>query len=302
MRFEPVLPDDSVNVSEGSVTREASILVVGVATGFLLLTAILALAIEVLVPWIPPSLEVRVFSALATGFETERNADGEAQESDPRGPSVQALLDRLALHWLDSPYPGFRAHVIDDPAPNAHALPGGVLIVTSGLLERIETENELAFVLGHELGHFAGRDHLRGLGRGLAITVAWAALGLGGGQIEHLAGVASAVSARHFDRTQESDADLFGLDLLAAEYGHTGGTAAVFERVLREPDPDPRSGDPDRLDRLGAALSTHPLGPDRIAALEAARALAGYRAQGSQVPWPSTPPIPPAEADRTPQR
>ena len=295
MRFEPGLPDDSVNVSEGSVTREASILVLGVAISVLLLTAALALSIEVLVPWIPPSLEVQVFAAVATRFESE--AESEADAVDPRGPAVQTVLDRLAEHWPGSPYPAFRAHVVDEPMPNAYALPGGVLVVTSGLLDRIETENELAFVLGHELGHFAGRDHLRGLGRGLAISTAWALLGLGGDQIEHLAGLASAVSARHFDRSQESDADLFGLELLVAEYGHAAGTAGVFERVLRAPEADPAANDPGGLDLLDAMLSTHPLGPDRIAALDAARALAGHQPSGPQIPWFPNAPIAADTAD-----
>lgn len=289
MRFEAGLPDESVNVSEGSVTREALILVGGVAISVLLLTLTLALSIEAIVPWIPASVEVRIFSAVAAHFGSE-GGDTEGEGIDPRGPSVQAILDRLAAQWPESPYSSFRVHVTEDATPNAYALPGGLLVVTSGLLDRIETENELAFVLGHELGHFAGRDHLRGLGRGLAISLAWTALGLGGDQIEHLASLASAFSTRHFDRTQESDADRFGLELIVAEYGHAAGTAAVFERVLSDSEADSTSLGPDRMDRLSATLSTHPLGPDRIAALEAARATAGYPAAGPQIPWTSTDP------------
>ena len=45
------------------------------------------------------------------------------------------------------------------------------MIVTAGLLEKVESENELAFIIGHELGHFRNRDHIRGLGRGLAIGI-----------------------------------------------------------------------------------------------------------------------------------
>ena len=45
---------------------------------------------------------------------------------------------------------------------NAVALPGGNIVVFAGLLKEIKSENELAMILGHELGHFAHRDHLRG--------------------------------------------------------------------------------------------------------------------------------------------
>ena len=73
---------------------------------------------------------------------------------------LQTLLDRVALHWPESPY-AFHAVVWEASQPNAFALPGGWVAVTTGLLEGAGSENELAFVLGHELGHFRG--HVRPL-------------------------------------------------------------------------------------------------------------------------------------------
>ena len=306
MRFESNLPDDSVNMGEGTPVREAGLLVIGVVVTAILVTTLLALFIEALVPLVPPSLEVRLFSEIVDlAGETEESEGSESSgptdeglstESDPEAMAdrVQVVLDRLAAHWLDSPYPAFHAFVIDDPLPNAFALPGGAIGVTTGLLERVETENELAFILGHELGHFAGRDHLRGLGRGLAISVVWMALGLSGDQVEGLTSAASAFSARHFDRNQESDADLFGARLLATEYGHAAGTRAVFERVLVDPSTEEgddgkeaarRDETPGSLERLAGYLSTHPLGPDRIRALDEFIEASGWDGQGEQLPW-----------------
>ena len=48
-------------------------------------------------------------------------------------------------------------------------------VIYQGLLAQAESENELMMVLGHELGHFANRDHLRGLGRALLVQIAIAA-------------------------------------------------------------------------------------------------------------------------------
>jgi len=56
-----------------------------------------------------------------------------------------------------SPYQ-FDFHVLDDPETvNAFALPGGQIFITEGLLKRLRTEEELAGVLGHEIGHVVGR-------------------------------------------------------------------------------------------------------------------------------------------------
>jgi Zn-dependent protease with chaperone function len=70
----------------------------------------------------------------------------------------------------------YKIHIIPDPRINAMALPGGNIVVFSALIKETGSENELAFVLAHELGHFANRDHLRGLGRRLLLLTASAAL------------------------------------------------------------------------------------------------------------------------------
>lgn len=48
---------------------------------------------------------------------------------------------------------GYEAHVLPGPSPNAMALPGGIIFVTEGLLETLESESQLAAVLAHEVGH-----------------------------------------------------------------------------------------------------------------------------------------------------
>ena len=61
--------------------------------------------------------------------------------------------------------------MLDTDAVNAFATPGGFIFVTRGLLENLKTEAELAGVLGHEVGHVAGRHIVREIQRGKAIQV-----------------------------------------------------------------------------------------------------------------------------------
>jgi Zn-dependent protease with chaperone function len=85
--------------------------------------------------------------------------------------TLQALVDRLQTQCAALPYQ-ITVHVQPSTAVNAAALPGGHMLVFSGLLTEMRSENELAFVLAHELGHYAHRDHLRGLGRALVLMAA----------------------------------------------------------------------------------------------------------------------------------
>ncbi|TMA32368.1 MAG: heavy metal-binding domain-containing protein [Deltaproteobacteria bacterium] len=147
MEFDGRLPREGINTSPEHPLREFALLVAGLLGAVAACIAIAALAIDRLVPLVPPALEARWFGGwLAPG-----------KSSDPRAAQVQALLDRIASHWDDRPYP-FRADVLDEPDPNALALPGGTILVTSGLLAQVASENELALVLGHELGHYRARD------------------------------------------------------------------------------------------------------------------------------------------------
>jgi Zn-dependent protease with chaperone function len=134
----------------------------------------------------------------------------------------------MVSHWPDNPYV-YEIAIWDESEANAVALPGGVIAVTRGLLDSVESENELAFVLGHELGHFHNRDHLRGLGRGAVFSLLLVVVGLGGGgSAVQLASLAGQLAQREADRDREIEADHFGLALLAAEYGHVSGAEIFF--------------------------------------------------------------------------
>ena len=247
MSFEPRLPRDDINASKTHPLADAWWLVIGAAAAGLALTVLALAFAELAARWLPASLEARLFGGLI-----------EAEGDHPRGPAARDLLARLASHWPENPYE-LRLSVLDEEGPNAFAMPGGSITVTRGLLEQVESENELAFVLGHELGHFAARDHLRAIGRGLILgLVLRAAVGAGAGEAA-VPALASEHASRGFARDQERDADAFALQLLAAEYGHVAGAEAFFRRL-----PDADAG---VAQRAAAWLATHPVSAARIAAL-----------------------------------
>ena len=250
------------NVSPEHPLAELATLVLGIALIGLAVLAAAGLAVEGAVRWLPASVEQRAFPSLV---------DGEARSAE-----LDALLRRLARHWPEHDY-ALRVGVVDASVPNAFALPGGQLLVTSALLEQARSENELAFVLAHELGHVAGRDPLRALGRGLLVSLTLAAFGAAEGA--SVAASAAQLGERSFSREQESAADRFALALVAAEYGHVAGAADFLRRL-----PDAEDG--------GAAaqatswLATHPCSADRVAELEQLAAEHGWPAEGELTPLP----------------
>lgn len=121
--------------------------------------------------------------------------------------------------------------VLCEAEPNAYTLPGRRLLITQGALKLLSTENAAAFILGHEYGHLKQKDHLRGLGHGLGLSLAFSLVGwdsppaFGGGDVGLTA------LARGNDREQETAADLVAFELVKRTYGGLLGAGEFFEKV-----------------------------------------------------------------------
>ena len=146
-------------------------------------------------------------------------------------------------------------HIQTSQLPNAMIIPGGHIIVTTALLKEAESENELAFVLAHELGHHVAKDALKGLGRSLVLITVASALGMGGVNADFV-GLTGSVTNLHYSRQQESAADVYALSAIVNLYGHGEGSLDFFKRIQIE-QRDPRG-------KLSAYLSSHPLTQARI--------------------------------------
>lgn len=225
MKFTPKHVDENVNVSKTHPLVELAWLVGGVVLLVVIAYILLGVATEIAVAKIPVKAEVWIGEHFIGRMEAlESKALNQRLEK-----LVGALPEDSPLHEYD-----FSVQLVESEEINALALPGGHIVVFTGLVEHADSENEVAMVLAHELGHFANRDHLRRLGRGLSLAVG-AFLFFGeesatGDLINKL----FLVSESHYSREQESAADRFGLDLLVASYGHAGGATDFFTRVGKE--------------------------------------------------------------------
>jgi len=262
MRFVAKQAKEGINVSDTHPLVEAGTLVIGLSAIFILIALSLIFAVEAALYFVSAEDEADLFGDwLPEDLITIAPDDARLYET-------QLLVDRLVEHWPDSPFP-FRVEIDASEIPNAMALPGGLIIVTQGLLDQVESENELAFVLGHELGHFRNRDHLRALGRGIVIAVFFTAVT--GNDVAGIGIKAADLTLRGFSRRQETEADEFGLAIVQSEYGHVDEAWRLFERW----DTD----DSSFLD-LVTYLSTHPETGERIVDMKSHAEREGWRVQG----------------------
>lgn len=266
MRYVAKKPRDGINVSDTHPLVEASTLIVGLAGIFLLIVLLLIFLVEVALYFVPVDKEARLFADwLPEDLVTVSPADERLNET-------QLLVDRLAEHWVDAPY-DFRVEIDNSEVVNAMALPGGLIIVTEGLLDEVGSENELAFVLGHELGHFRNRDHLRALGRGIVLSLFFTVAT--GSDVSGVGIKVTDIALRGFSREQEENADEFGLSVVYAEYGHVAEAWRLFQRW----DDNGRS-----LLDISSYLATHPKPGDRVDELRTLATRNGWPTEGGIAP------------------
>ncbi|MGK7889152.1 MAG: M48 family metallopeptidase [Leptolyngbyaceae cyanobacterium] len=222
-----------------------------------------------LVWWIPPEVEQQLGRVIVPTYE-------ELAEPSVAQKSLNTLLNRLESHLSDDLHAGrdYQVLYIPDETVNAIAIPGDRVIIYRGLLKEMGSENELMMVLGHELGHFANRDHLRGISRRLAVQIALATVLGDAGSIGAIASSATSMVANaQFSQQQEYQADAVGLDLLHQEYGQVAGATDFFAALAEKQDLDL------------AILATHPASAKRVQRLEQLIRKNGYEV-GVRSPLP----------------
>ena len=214
-------------------------------------------------PLIPASFEQQLGDAMV-GDMGGRICDGDGG---------QAALDRLVARIEPAP-DGLKVRVINVDMVNAVALPGGNIFLFKGLLQAAQSPDEVAGVVGHEIGHVRNRDVMQALLRqtGLSLVLG----GVGGNSGGYLNAMVSAT----YSRSAETRADGYAIDALRRGQITPEATAGFFARL---------AASEASLGRAAAALgylSSHPMSQSRAQAFRASRvAGAGYASALSPAEW-----------------
>lgn len=170
----------------------------------------------------------------------------------------------------------FNFHLLADPETiNAFALPGGQIFITVGLLKRLKTEDQLAGVLGHEIGHVIGRHSAQQMAKDeltsglLGAAVAATSDPYNSNNSGAIAQYVGKMITMKYGRSDELEADKFGVKYML-ESGYDPNDMIAVMEILKE-----ASGGADRPSEF---QSTHPDPDHRI--IEIKRALEQYKKTG----------------------
>jgi len=189
------------------------------------------------------------------GLHPDRNAQ---RHVDQIGAELLAAVKQIVQReGGKNPYQ-FEFHLLADPETvNAFALPGGQVFITAALYQRLETDGQLAGVLGHEVGHVLMRHGAQRLAKQKLTQGLVGAAGVAGGSQEsaQLAAAVGQMVNMKYGRDDELESDKWGVEL-TAEAGYDPRSMLDVMRILEEAS---GGGGPPEM------MSTHPKPANRQA-------------------------------------
>lgn len=190
--------------------------------------------------------------------------------------ALTTYIDELVCNLAGNNCDAVRAYVLEVPVFNAAMYPNGTMTIYTGLLLRAENEAQLAFVLGHEIGHFLERHTLKRFRnvRDTSAFLAFLSLGAAGAGVSYVSDAASVIATGaifSFTRDQEREADYHGFNAIVEQGYDPRQGAALWLALIDEQDANPRRRTP------SAFTASHPAPAERVTYLtQRANELSAY--------------------------
>ena len=183
-------------------------------------------------------------------------------------PELQSYVERIGLRLAAGshrPHLPWHFAIVDVPAVNAFALPGGYVYLTRGILAHLDTEAQVAGVLGHEIGHVTARHAAQAYTRAAQTSIGLTIASIFFPETRPFTGLAESglgVLFLKYSRDDELEADRVGAEYAAREGWDPDGLRAMLTTLARLDEATDRRGVPNWL-------STHPQPADRVQKIDA---------------------------------
>jgi predicted Zn-dependent protease len=198
--------------------------------------------------------------------ETDANAKMVSRIGKDMQKAVEIFMNEKGLSSRLDGYQ-WEFHMVNENTVNAWCMPGGKVVVYSGLLPVTQTEGALACVMGHEIAHAVARHGNERMSQGLLVQAGGVALSVALSQKPQMTqnlflqsyGITSQLGMLKYSRTHESEADKMGLVFMAIAGYDPSEAVAFWERMEKAS----AGNKPPEI------LSTHPSDATRIADIKA---------------------------------
>jgi len=170
-------------------------------------------------------------------YAPARQSQGGDYVIDPELTAYVREVGQKLAAVSDRPQLPYEFVVLNDSVPNAWAMPGGKIAFNRGLLYELNSEAELAAVMGHEIVHAAARHGAKGMERGMLLQGAIMAVGIGTGDSRYSqlyvggAQIAAQLVSQKYGRDAESESDYYGMKYMK-KAGYDPAAAVTLQETF----------------------------------------------------------------------
>jgi len=237
------------------VAKEYKAIVKGALISIAIFSFIAALIYFIFLPYVASYIagKIPVSTEIALGEKFYESFVGDSEVDTVK---TNLLNDFARKIDFETKYP-LKFTVVKDTQVNAFALPGGNIVVFSGILAKIKSAEELAALLSHEVTHVKERHSLKGLARSLAGSLLISVIFGDAGSLGNvLANQADNIYQLGFSRSMEKEADLEGLKMMYLNHIDPQGMVRLMERLQEE--------EKKQASKVLTYLNSHPMTEERL--------------------------------------
>lgn len=245
--------EDNVNVGKSNVGIEFIILISGIAALIFGLYIFADTVGNFFIDRMSDETQMKIENAFSYNIQPTVNN----QEEEIR--VLENIRDEIVP--LDKKLQGkskFPIYEINKKEINAFVTPNGTIFFTKGLLKEIKDEEVLTFILAHELGHYAHRDHLKTISRQIIISAVISIFSAGNNNLDITINSISDLNNLNYSRKQEKEADLYANKIVYKLYGRNTGAVEFFKFLEKK----------DKMPEYLQYFSTHPSTKQRLKLIE----------------------------------
>lgn len=248
-----IIQGENINVSSSNDAKDFLILLAGFAVVILLFIFSFDIIASFFIDRMSVETQLKIESLFSFNFYSPHltNSDKQLQ-----------YLNRLKQKIINNDVnlqnkSKFPVSIIQTDTINAMIAPNGSIYFTKGLLDMNLSEQELAFVMAHELGHYVHRDHLKTISKQIAIVLVCSIFSQDKAVNSVTSGITQMEALKH-SRNQERNADLYASRMLIKLYGTNSGGKNFIKRLQK------KENSPEFL----YYFSTHPSWKERLRVID----------------------------------
>ncbi len=220
MKYNAKLPKEGINTPKENFLFSFFKLIISLVLSIIVFYIIITIIINTTMNYLPNSYEKKLVNFIRKNL---------SKKEYKQNKYLQNIVDKMQK-CSNIPYK-VKIYTEDKDMINAFALPSGEILVTSALLAKMRNENELAFIVGHELGHLKHRDNFKDFTKSLIFSSVSLFLG---DEYRQILSSALNITKSRYSQSQELAADKFGVDDVACAYGGVNGVNQFFQNMKKK--------------------------------------------------------------------